>query len=133
MSGFFQDIHNTFRTMAKTRGFTAIAILTLALGIGANSAIFSVVNAVVLQPLPFKNADRLVGIWEVRPGYERYAFTIPDYLDYRDAVADTATAWPQFLTTRHGPHPNCGRGERFRGTAILARSRPCGCAHFGGR
>jgi predicted permease len=62
-----QDVRFGIRVLTKHKGFTVIAILTLALGIGANTAIFSVVNELLLRPLPYKDADRIVMVWEVSP------------------------------------------------------------------
>jgi putative ABC transport system permease protein len=83
MEQLWQDLRYGFRALSRTPGFTAIAILTLALGIGANTAIFSVVNGVLLRPLPFKNAGRLVWAWGNFKLGNQAAVSPADFLDYR--------------------------------------------------
>src|SRR6267378_4232484 len=85
MGTIMQDIRYGVRMLAKNAGFTVIAILTLALGIGANTAIFSVVNAELLRPLPFRDPGKLVRIWETnsRIGSRSDSISYPDLADWR--------------------------------------------------
>src|SRR5512145_1967712 len=85
MTNTLQDLRYAARSLRKSPGFTAIAALTLALGVGATTAIFSVVNAVMLRPLPFAEPDRLVRIWEsnVERGWPTFAVSHPNFLDWR--------------------------------------------------
>ncbi|HXX02591.1 MAG TPA: ABC transporter permease, partial [Candidatus Acidoferrales bacterium] len=93
MNSLVQDLRYAVRQLRKSPGFTAVAVLTLALGIGANTAIFSVVNAVLLNPLPFSNPDRLVSMFEENEHFSNYSISYPNFLDWqRDNHAFQAVA-----------------------------------------
>src|SRR5688572_14255200 len=86
---WIRDFKHAARSLARAPGFTLIVVATLALAIGANTAIFSVVNVVLLDPLPFPNADRLVHIASTAPGTDQpEEFGVPDelYVEYRESV-----------------------------------------------
>ena len=79
------DLRIALRMLLKSPGFMLAAVLTLALGIGANTAIFSVFKAVVLEPFPYPAADRLVHVWQTQLGHRwRSPLSAPDFLDLRD-------------------------------------------------
>ena len=79
-----QDLTDALRTILKTPGFTAVTVLTLAVGIGANAALFSVVDALLLRPLPYPDAGRIVTLWSTQPDGSRTNVSPADFLDYRD-------------------------------------------------
>ena len=109
MSTLLQDVRYGIRMLAKNRSFTAVALLTLALGIGANAAIFSVVNTVLLQHLPVRAADRLVVIWirNLTHGWSRVGPTGRDYLDWREQNR----SFEDLFLFEHGTGTVTGVGE----------------------
>jgi putative ABC transport system permease protein len=106
---FWSDIRYGFRTLLKNPGFATVAILTLALGIGANTAMFSAVNAVLLRPLPFTQPDRLVQLWESESAVPQAPFAAPDFVDWRaqNQTFDDMTiyTWPQSLNLSGAGEP----------------------------
>jgi putative ABC transport system permease protein len=119
MGTFAQDVKFGIRMLAKNPGFTAVAILTLALGIGANTAIFSVINSVLLRPLPFKNSSRLVQLWETEAAPGTYPFAGPDYLDWQK---QNHTLEASSLYTWGGGVNASGSGEPETATVIAAQA-----------
>src|SRR5262245_13428272 len=102
MTGIVQDLRYAWRSLIQSRGFTVVAVLTLALGIGANTAMFSVVNAVILRPLPYQNPDRLAMLWTNDPK--------------RD-IREEGTSYPTFLDWRN-------QSRTFADMAICSRGNP---------
>ncbi|MFL6215596.1 MAG: ABC transporter permease [Blastocatellia bacterium] len=86
MEALLQDLRYSLRMLIKRPGFTVVAVLALALGIGANTAIFSIINAVLLRPLPYAAPERLVNVWATRPqrGITGNSASYPDFADWRD-------------------------------------------------
>jgi putative ABC transport system permease protein len=105
MKSVLRDLRHGLQLLIRSPWFAAAAVVTLALGIGANTAIFSVVNAVLLRPLPFKEADRVVKLWEsrIQKGRERNPVSPPNFIDWREqnhAFEELAayTSWnPNFV------------------------------------
>jgi putative ABC transport system permease protein len=112
MHAFKQDIGYALRILAKQPGVTFVAILTLALGIGANSAIFSAVNAVLLRPLPYADPDRLVMLWEKRPaeGVMDNVVAAADFADW----SKVATSFDSMAAMMVVPADLTGAGEPVR-------------------
>ena len=94
MDSFLQDLRFSIRTLLKRPGFTSVAVLTLSLGIGATTAIFSIVNGVLLRPLPFREPERTVVLWENnhKDGIERDDVSPANFLTGAHATARSRTS-----------------------------------------
>ena len=86
MGTLIQDLRFGLRMLCKSPGFTAVAVLTLALGIGANTAMFSVMQGVVLAPLQYVSSDRLVMVWENNPHFPRTWVSYPNFRDWQHSA-----------------------------------------------
>ncbi|MCI0487334.1 MAG: ABC transporter permease [Blastocatellia bacterium] len=119
MDTLLQDLRYAIRVLIKKPAFTAVAVLALALGIGATSAIFSVVHAVLLRPLPYQDSDRLVLIWtDFGPDLPQNWVSGPELLDFRQRCTSfegfTAMAWPSVALT------GAGEPEQVQGAVVSA-------------
>ncbi|MGH9755941.1 MAG: permease prefix domain 1-containing protein, partial [Blastocatellia bacterium] len=98
IAGLWQDLRYGARMLAKAPGFTLLAVVTLALGIGANTAVFSVVNAVLLRPLAYREPERLVALWGANPERKvlNRPLSTPDFDDWRaqNRVFEALAAYP---------------------------------------
>ena len=111
------DLRYAFRMLVKAPAFTTVAVITLALGIGANSAIFSVVDAVLLRPLPFKDPEQIVMVWGKLAGDgDRSAHSFPDYVDFRDQNQSFSALAAYTLTT--GPLSQSEEMQPLQGVAV---------------
>ena len=160
METLFQDVRFGLRMLRKSPGFTVVALLTLALGIGANTAIFSVLYGVLLRPLPFKDASRLIVLNETTPMVGMVSVSYPNFLDWRaqsrafsemavvnsvafnlsgvnqpENISGQAVS-PNFLSML-GMHPLLGRDfdaseEKAGAAPVVLLSYPLWQSHFGG-
>jgi putative ABC transport system permease protein len=115
MDTLWQDLRYSFRMLLKSPGFTAVAILALALGIGANTAIFSVVNAVLLRPLPYKDPNRLTILWE-KAATQDTSVSYPNFQDWRDQNQ----SFEEIAAFRRASFNLTGAGEPERLAARMA-------------
>ena len=120
MEGLLRDIRFSVRSLRKRPAFSLLVVLVLAVAIAANSSIFSIVNAVILKPLSFREPDQLVWIWATRKTVSRAFFSIPNFIDTRDqnqTLAEVApfAIWPANLTGQ-------GEAERLQGVRISANA-----------
>src|SRR5271163_441465 len=115
MGDFWVDLKFGVRTLRKSPGFVLVALITLALGIGANTAIFSVVNGVLLRPLPYPDPGQLVNVYTILPELPKFSVSVADFKDFMDrqSVFSSAALYAQRdldLTTDGVPQHLSGMG-----------------------
>src|SRR5437899_2395071 len=118
MQTLLQDLRYGARVLLRNPGFTFVAVLVLMLGIGANTAIFSLVNAVLLKQLPFAHAEQLVWVWSTRTDRDKAFYSIPNFIDTRDQnqTLEQSAVFATFGANLTG----FGDAERFQGVRISA-------------
>jgi len=119
-SSLMNDLRFALRQLLKNPGFTAVAVLTLALGIGANTAIFSVINAVLLRPLPFVEPERLVWLGGWVGNDKEQGVTPADFLDYREQSLSFAQLAASVSETVPVNLTGSGEPERLKGALVTA-------------
>jgi putative ABC transport system permease protein len=122
---WLQDARYAVRSLRTSPGFTLVAAITLALGVGANTAIFSVVNTVMLRPLPFAEPDRLIRIWEsnIERGRPTFAVSHPNFLDFR-AQASSVQSMAATNNAGFTLTPASGDAEVIQGLSVTATFLP---------
>jgi putative ABC transport system permease protein len=118
LNGLLRDLQYACRTLAKSPGFTIVSLLTLAIGIGANTAIFSFVDSALLKPLPYADADRIVRVLEKPPGFPRNGIATLNFLDWKNQN----TVFEYMAAQTGGPSTLTGFGEpvQLRGARVSA-------------
>src|SRR5258706_10471650 len=124
MSALISDLRFAIRVLLKSPGFAVVAVLCLAIGIGANTTIFSVVNAILLRPFPFADPDRIVAVHEIQPknDRDRAGLSYPDFRDLREqsnSFSQTAAYTGRSITFSDSDEP-----ERVVGSAVSASLFP---------
>src|SRR5215204_4514736 len=118
MDTFLRELRYSARMLIKSPGFTAVAVLALTLGIGANTAIFSIVNSVLLRPLPYSDPARLVQLWEAKPalGRNEIPASYPNFADWRDQnhVFEQVVVYSEWSFNLTGT----GQPERIRSAVV---------------